>query len=81
MSRVPDIEYSALQTLMERDRRATGQGPIIWLVGLNPTVLDVVRRAGLDKQLGPERMLFNARIAIERYQAMAVGATVRPPSI
>jgi len=75
MSRVPDIEYSALQTLMDRDRRAIGQGPVVWLVGLNPAVLDVVRRAGLDKQLGPDRMLFNTRVAIERYQAMGAATT------
>lgn len=69
MSRVPDIEYSALQALMEGERRATEHGAVVWLVGLNPGVLEVVRHAGLDRQLGPERMLFNARAAIERYQA------------
>ncbi len=70
MSRVPDIEYSALQALMEGDRHATGHGAVFWLAGLNPGVLEVVRRAGLDQRLGRERMLFNAREAIERYQAM-----------
>lgn len=69
LSRVPDIEYSALQALMEGERRATDRGLEVWLVGLNPGVLDVVRRAGLDRQLGPERLLFNARAAIARYQA------------
>jgi len=70
MSRVPDIEYSALQTLMEGERRATDQGIVVWLAGLNPSVLEVARHAGLDKRLGRERMLFNARTAIERYQAL-----------
>jgi hypothetical protein len=41
----------------------------VWLVGLNPGVLETARRAGLDRRLGRERMLFNAREAIERYQA------------
>ena len=36
MSRVPDIEYSALQMLIERDKRATERGAVVWLVGLNP---------------------------------------------
>jgi high affinity sulfate transporter 1 len=69
MSRVPDIEYSALQKLMDADRRAASLGVEWWLAALNPAVLDVVRRAGLAERLGRERMLFNARAAIERYRA------------
>ena len=74
MSRVPDIEYSALQALMEGEKRATERGAVVWLVGLNPGVLEVVRNAGLDERLGRERMLFNARAAIERYQALQATA-------
>jgi SulP family sulfate permease len=70
MSRVPDIEYSALQALMEGETRATERGAVVWLVGLNPGVLEVVRTAGLADRLGRDRMLFNARAAIERYQAL-----------
>jgi sulfate permease, SulP family len=70
MSRVPDIEYSALQMLIESEKRATERGATIWLVGLNPGALEVVRNAGLDKRLGRERMLFNTRAAIERYQTL-----------
>ncbi len=70
MSRVSDIEYSALQALMEGEKRATERGTIVWLVGLNPGVLEVVRNAGLEERLGRERMLFNARAAIERYQSL-----------
>ncbi len=71
MSRVPDIEYSALQALMAGEKRLTeGGSVVVWMVGLNPGVLEVVRRAKLDVRLGPGRMLFNAREAIERYQAM-----------
>jgi anti-anti-sigma factor len=80
LSRVPDIEYSALQTLMEGEKRATERGAVVWLVGLNPGVLETVRRAGLYERLGRERMLFNARAAIERYQALqaAAAATTAP---
>jgi len=70
MSRVPDLEYSALQMLMEREKRATERGATMWLAGLNPGVLEVVRLSGLADRLGRERMLFNARTAIERYQAL-----------
>jgi high affinity sulfate transporter 1 len=70
MSRVSDIEYSALQALMEGEERATEGGAVVWLAGLNPGVLEVVRNAGLDQRLGRERMLFNTRAVIERYQAL-----------
>ena len=81
MSRVFDVEYSALQALMEYEKRATESGAVVWLVGLNPGVLEVARHAGLDERLGRERMLFNARAAIERYQALqaAGGDTPRSP--
>src|SRR3954468_3211941 len=70
LSRVPDIEYSALKMLQERAAGASPQGPTVWLVGLNPGVLEVVRSAGLDGQLGPDRLLFNARAAIARYREL-----------
>jgi anti-anti-sigma factor len=70
MSRVPDLEFSALQMLMEGERRVSERGVTLWLVGLNPGVLEMVRNAGLYERLGRERMLFNARAAIARYQAM-----------
>ena len=79
LSRVTDIEYSALQMLMERERRASERGAMLWLVGLNPAVLEVVRNAGLDVQLGRERMLFNARAAIARYQALQAAAQPTGP--
>ena len=68
------IEYSALQMLMEGEKQATERGYEIGLVALNPGVIEVIRRAGLDKRLGRERMLFNARAAIERYQALKAEA-------
>jgi sulfate permease, SulP family len=74
MSRVPDLEYTALQMLMEGEKRAAERGATLWLVGLNPGVLEVVRNAGLYERLGRERMLFNARTAIARYQALQTGA-------
>src|SRR3954469_14494609 len=70
LSRVPDIEYSALKMLQERAAGVSPQGPTVWLVGLNPGVLEVVRSAGLDRQLGPDRLLFNARAAIARHREL-----------
>jgi SulP family sulfate permease len=74
MSRVPDLEYSALQVLMEGEQRWAQAGPEVWLAGLNPGVLEVVRHAGLDQRLGRDRLLFNAGAAIERYQARVAPA-------
>lgn len=70
LSRVSDIEYSALQMLIEGERRAVEMGATLWLAGLNPGVLEAVRHSGLADRLGRERLLFNARAAIARYQAM-----------
>jgi SulP family sulfate permease len=78
MSRVPDIEYSALQALIEGDTRTTERGVVMWLVGLNPTVLEMVRNTDLDERLGGERMLFNARAAITRYQALQAAGAIAP---
>jgi len=70
LSRVPDIEYSALQALIEADRKAAELGATLWLAGLNPTVLEAARRSGLAERLGREHLLFNVRVGIERYLAL-----------
>jgi MFS superfamily sulfate permease-like transporter len=81
MSRVPDLEYSALQALIEGEKVATERGAVVWLAGLNPGPLEVVRNAGLAERMGRERLLFNARAAIERYEALygAAGRAAPPP--
>jgi len=78
LSRVPDIEYSAWQAVMEGEQRVMDQGIIVWLAGLNPGVLEAAQRAGLSDRLGSERLLFNARAAIERYQALQAKAGTVP---
>lgn len=78
MSAVNDIEYSALQVLIEGEKHLGEVGTSLWLAGLNPSVLEMVRRAGFDEKLGHERMLLNVHAAIERYQAQELtlaGAT------
>jgi anti-anti-sigma factor len=72
MSRVPDIEYSALQMLIEGEKRSQDRGVTLWLAALNPSALKVVRLSGLSEILGAERLLFNARAAIERFAALRV---------
>jgi high affinity sulfate transporter 1 len=79
MSRVHDIEYSALQALMAGEVRATEHGAVVWLAGLNPGVLEVVRNSGMAERLGRERMFFNARAAIDRYRAFQTTAKPEQP--
>jgi high affinity sulfate transporter 1 len=69
LSRVFDLEYSALQMLSEGERRLAEQGVTLWLAGLNPDVLDYVRASDLARRLGEERMLINTRAGIDRYLA------------
>jgi len=78
LSRVSDIEYSALQALMDAERRASGRGIEVWVAGLNPGVLEVVRRAGFAERLGPDRLLVDARAAIRKHEATKAGASTPP---
>jgi MFS superfamily sulfate permease-like transporter len=80
LSRVPDIEYSALLALMEGEKRLTERGIVVWLCGLNPGVLEVARHAGFDQRLGRERLLFNARVAIERYRSLPAAERPKAPA-
>jgi high affinity sulfate transporter 1 len=73
LSGVFDLEYSALKMLMEGERRQREAGVMVWLVGLTPEVQAVVRRSPLRETLGPERLLFNLEIAVDRYRAMLAG--------
>jgi high affinity sulfate transporter 1 len=67
LSRVFDIEYSALLVMMEGERRFAESGVTVWLAGLNPDVLNYIRSSGLADHLGTDRMFTNARIGISRY--------------
>ena len=68
MSRVFDIEYSALQMLVEGERRATEEGATFWLADLSPDVMECVKASGLADRLGKDRLFFNARAVIRHYQ-------------
>ncbi|KQY14974.1 sulfate transporter [Rhizobium sp. Root73] len=69
LSRVVDIEYSALQMIMEGERNLAGQGIELWLADLNPEVLDYVRASGFAAQLGATRMFSGTRAGIRHYQS------------
>lgn len=79
MSRVFDIEYSALQMLVEGERRATEEGATLWLADLSPDVMECVKASGLADRLGRERLFFNARAVIRHYQENLSASNPKAP--
>ncbi|BCS31210.1 DNA repair protein HhH-GPD [Luteitalea sp. TBR-22] len=67
-----DIEYTALRMLIDAEERLRSEGTSLWLAGLNPEVLEVVRRSALGERLGRERMFFNLDAAIHAFEARHV---------
>jgi len=67
-SAVPDVEYTALKMLVEAEKKLKNEGTSLWLVGLNPEVLNVINRSGLGKTLGREQLHFNMELAVKKYQ-------------
>jgi sulfate permease, SulP family len=70
MSGVPDLEYTALKTLTDAAKRNRRRGTQIWLVGMNPQVLAMVRKSQLGIDIGEEGMQFNLELAVAKYQAI-----------
>ena len=67
---VIDLEYPALKTLVESERRLREHGVLLWMVGLNPKVMEMVMRSPLGETLGRERMFFNLEMAVAKYQEL-----------
>ena len=70
---VPDLEYTALKMLTEGEKRERERGVRLWLVGMNPQVLEVIQRSKLGEALGRDAMYFNLEMAVEHY----LGETAR----
>ncbi|AQH04052.1 sulfate transporter (plasmid) [Burkholderia sp. KK1] len=70
LSRVFDVEYTALKMLTEADARLAANGTTLWLAGLNPGVLAAVRRAPLGQALGEARMFYNLEHVVTKYQEL-----------
>ncbi len=70
-SAVPDIEYTALQSLIQAEEKLREAGIAMWLVGLNPEVLKVVRKTSLNETLGKEGMFLNLREAVKAFENSA----------
>jgi high affinity sulfate transporter 1 len=70
MSRVFDIEYSAMQMIIDHEKSAANDNFTLWFAGFNPDVLAVVQRSGVADRLGDDRLFPNTREAIKRFQAL-----------
>jgi anti-anti-sigma regulatory factor len=83
LSAVPDLEYSALKALTEGEKRQRELGVSTWLVGLNPGVLEMVRRSALSKALGHEKMHFSLEVAVAKYLELSKlrGRGEDPPNL
>jgi high affinity sulfate transporter 1 len=77
LSAVFDIEYTALKMLTAAESKARDDGRILCLTGLNPEVLELVRRSSLGAVLGRERMCFDLEQAVARFQGIASGDSDR----
>ena len=64
---VPDLEYTALKMLTEGEERQRERGVRLWLVGMNPQVLEVIQRSQLGQAIGRDAMLYNLEIAVAKY--------------
>ena len=67
-SGVPDLEFTALKMLTQSEKRARARGVGLWLVGLNPRVLEMIYRSHLGEALGRENMHFNLETAVAKYE-------------
>jgi sulfate permease, SulP family len=77
---VIDLEYTALKMLTEAEARMRELGVRLWLVGMNPSVLEVIQRSPLGQALGRDAMHFNLEIAVSKYLAEGLPPTrVDPP--
>ena len=75
LSRVFDIEYSALQVMISGERRYADDGVAVWLAGLNPDVLEAIRASGLEDRLGKGRIFASAGDGLSRY--LELGSSAR----
>jgi MFS superfamily sulfate permease-like transporter len=65
---IMDIEYTALKMIIEADEKLQAEGVTLWLAGLNPQALDIVRRSPLGERLGRERMFMNLDAAVRAFE-------------
>jgi high affinity sulfate transporter 1 len=71
-SGVPILEYTAFKMLTQFEETHRNAGTEVWLAGLTPGVLELIRRTPLGRTLGNERLFFNVHLAVEAYQSRSL---------
>jgi SulP family sulfate permease len=72
LSAVNDLEYTALKMLTVAEERLRKEGVSLWLVGLNPGVLQTVQRSTLSHLQGLDALQFNLELAVAKYLTSSV---------
>jgi sulfate permease, SulP family len=73
LSGVFDLEYTVLKRMLtEAEKRQRQHGIGLWLVGMNPHVLEVIHRSHLSEVLGRDSMHFNLETAVAAYMKLGV---------
>jgi SulP family sulfate permease len=65
---IPGMEFTALKMLDDAEKNLRAQGVALWLAGLNPEALELVKRVPLAARLGRQGMHFNVEAAVTAYQ-------------
>lgn len=73
-SGVLDMEYTALKMFAQVAKAQSERGVQLWLIGMNPEVLAIVKRSPLGQMLREEGMFFNLEIAVAHYLGNAASA-------
>lgn len=68
LSAVTDLEYTALKMLTAAEERQRKLGVSLWLVGLNPGVMQTVQRSALSHLRELDALQFNLELAVAKYQ-------------
>ena len=74
LSAVTDLEYTALKMLTAAEEKQRKLGVSLWLVGLNPGVLQTVQRSAMSHLLGLDALQFNLELAVAKYQTSRLSA-------
>ncbi len=67
-SAIPDIEYTALLTLIEAEQKLRAAGVDLWLAAVNPDLLKVLERSPLAAAAGRQRIFLTLRKAVEAWR-------------
>ncbi|MCF1708266.1 STAS domain-containing protein [Tabrizicola sp. J26] len=75
LSRVFDIEFSALQSLDVEEQRFAREGVAVWISGMNPGVAGEAAAYGIPGRLGKDRVFPDLRSAVRQFSNQSLKDT------